>query len=94
MARPGAFISAVLDLQPSGLKRFPASGPSSSATVARRRSRYPAHHLVYDFLTAPNATVRPIHPKAMPVILTMDKEHDVWVRALCDETKVLCQMLS
>jgi putative SOS response-associated peptidase YedK len=25
--------------------------------------------------------VKPIHPKAMPVILTTDEEHDVWMRA-------------
>jgi len=27
--------------------------------------------------TAPNAVVEPIHPKAMPVILTTKEEHDV-----------------
>jgi putative SOS response-associated peptidase YedK len=26
--------------------------------------------------------VEPIHPKAMPVILTTDEERDVWMRAL------------
>jgi len=30
---------------------------------------------------APNAIVEPIHPKAMPVILTTDEERDVWMRA-------------
>jgi hypothetical protein len=30
--------------------------------------------------TEPNAVVEPIHPKAMPVILTTDEERDVWVR--------------
>jgi putative SOS response-associated peptidase YedK len=30
--------------------------------------------------TAPNAVVEPIHPKAMPVILTKEKR-DVWMRA-------------
>jgi putative SOS response-associated peptidase YedK len=35
----------------------------------------PGPHLVYGFLTtAPNAVVEPIHPKAMPVILTTDEE--------------------
>jgi putative SOS response-associated peptidase YedK len=28
----------------------------------------------------PNAIVEPIHPKAMPVIVTTDEEHDVWMR--------------
>jgi putative SOS response-associated peptidase YedK len=35
----------------------------------------PGPHLVYGFLTtAPNAIVEPIHPKAMPVILTTDEK--------------------
>ena len=42
----------------------------------------PGPHLVYGFLTtAPNAIVEPIHPKAMPVILTTPEECAVWLRA-------------
>jgi putative SOS response-associated peptidase YedK len=42
----------------------------------------PGPHLVYGFLTtSPNTVVEPIHPKAMPVILTTDEERDVWIRA-------------
>jgi putative SOS response-associated peptidase YedK len=42
----------------------------------------PGPHDVYGFLTTtPNAVVEPIHPKAMPVILTTDEERDVWMRA-------------
>jgi putative SOS response-associated peptidase YedK len=39
-------------------------------------------HLLYGFLTAePNDVVAPVHPKAMPVILTNEEECEVWTRA-------------
>jgi hypothetical protein len=43
----------------------------------------PRSHLVYGILTSsPNAVVEPIRSKAMPVILTTQKEREVWMRAL------------
>jgi putative SOS response-associated peptidase YedK len=43
-------------------------------------------HLLHSFLTSePNSVVRPIHPMAMPVILTTPEKYDVWLNAPTEE---------
>jgi putative SOS response-associated peptidase YedK len=43
------------------------------------------HHLFSFLTTDPNAEVKPIHPKAMPVILTTDDEYEAWLTAPVEE---------
>lgn len=45
---------------------------------------------LYAFLTCePNGVVAPVHPKAMPVILTEPEEMDVWMQADWSEASAL-----
>lgn len=45
---------------------------------------------LFGFLTTePNAEVAPIHPKAMPVILTSEAERKTWMTAAWPEAKGL-----
>ena len=47
-------------------------------------------HELFGFLTTEaNAVVAPIHPKAMPVILTTPAEVDQWLSADCADALVL-----
>ncbi|MBP8937830.1 MAG: SOS response-associated peptidase family protein [Agrobacterium sp.] len=47
-------------------------------------------HQLYAFLTTdPNSVVKPIHPKAMPVILTNKDEVEMWLTAPWEEAKEL-----
>jgi putative SOS response-associated peptidase YedK len=59
-------------------------------TGVRKKSETPAEHLLFAFLTtAANAAVRPVHGKAMPVILTTAEECDVWLRGPADQALAL-----
>ena len=53
------------------------------------------HLDLFAFLTTDaNADVAPIHPKAMPVILTTDEEFDIWLRAPTAEAMALQRPLA
>ena len=54
------------------------------------RKKEAGEHLLYGFLTTEsNALVRPVHAKAMPVMLTTAAEWDYWLRAPVDEALAL-----
>lgn len=54
----------------------------------RKKKEGPIDVEIFGFLTCePNAVVKPIHPKAMPVILRTSEEVDTWLRAPWNEAK-------
>lgn len=52
----------------------------------RKAAPVEGEHFLFSFLTTDaNAVVKPIHAKAMPVILTAEDEREAWLTAPVDE---------
>jgi putative SOS response-associated peptidase YedK len=59
------------------------------------RKKEAGEHLLYSFLTTePNDIVRPVHAKAMPVMLTTPEEWEAWLNAPIDEAMKLQKPLA
>lgn len=63
--------------------------PWTGVRGLKREEPVPQEHLLYSFLTTEaNEVVRPIHPKAMPVVLT-ERDWDTWLTASTDDALML-----
>ena len=66
-----------------------------TGTRGSMKTPRPGEHHLFAFLTCePNAVVKPIHPKAMPVILTTEDEIEMWMTADWEKAQVLQRPLA
>ncbi|NKB96344.1 SOS response-associated peptidase [Ochrobactrum intermedium] len=74
---------------------FAFAGIWTSWKGVRKKKEGPVEVDIFAFLTTdPNAVVKPIHPKAMPVILRTTEEIDTWLRAPWNEAKEMQKPLA
>jgi putative SOS response-associated peptidase YedK len=67
-----------------------ASGCRGAAIAAQKPTRPMANTCSIPFLTtAPNEVVKPVHPKAMPVLLLDEAVREVWLTGSIDEALAL-----
>ena len=87
--QPGERVPDAWFARPAG-ELFFFAGLWTRWTGKRMAREEPATHELFAFLTtAPNGIVKPIHPKAMPVILTEPEEVETWLRAPWEKARVL-----
>jgi putative SOS response-associated peptidase YedK len=73
-----------------GVALLSSPGSGVGGTGKRKAKDELADHEIFAFLTTEaNEIVRPIHEKAMPVILTEPDEIETWLSAPWEEAKAL-----